>query len=55
MAEVGVAALGGDNPRTVRPGRVMANMLGVATLEVGDPVAVIVLMKADDFTLRHIP
>lgn len=31
----------------------MSNVLGVPTLEVGDPVLLLILVKADDSTLHH--
>jgi hypothetical protein len=53
VAEVGGAALGGEEPGAKSPGRVVADVLGVAALEVGDPVEVGVLVEGDDFAEWH--
>jgi hypothetical protein len=41
-----------NNPRPVDPGRPVANMLMVATVELGDPVALIISMKCKNFSLH---
>jgi len=47
--EVRGAAFGSEDPGTEGPGWIMADVLGVATFEVSDPVRLVVLMKGDDF------
>lgn len=49
---MGFATFRSDNPRTIRPGRIVADMLGVAAFEIGDPVAMVVLMEGDDFARK---
>ncbi len=44
----------GDHPRPADERRLMAHMLPVPASEVGYPVTVLILMKADD-TLLHLP
>ena len=53
MAEVGGAAFGGGDPGADAPGRIVADVLGVAAVQVGDPVAAVVLVEGDDFTESH--
>ena len=53
-AKVGRAALRSNHPRPVLPRRIVADMLGVAALEVGDPIAVLVLMKGNNSALRKL-
>ena len=54
MAEVRGAALGGEDPRTNGPWRIVAEVLIVAALEFGDPVAVFVLVKGNYFAWGHV-
>jgi hypothetical protein len=42
------AALIGNDPRTHLPGRVVPDVLGMSTLQVGYPVTLVVLVKGDD-------
>ena len=42
------AAVGGHDPWTVRPRRIVSNMLVVSALQLGDPVLLLVLVKSDD-------
>ena len=49
MAEAAGAAFGGEDPGAKGPGRVVADVLGVAAVEVGDPVGLLVLVEGDDF------
>jgi hypothetical protein len=53
MAEVGCAAFGSQDPGAKSPRRIVAEMLGVTTFEIGDPVALSVLVKSDDFAGGH--
>jgi hypothetical protein len=53
VAYVGRTAFGGEDPGAEGPGWVVADVLGVAALEVGDPVGVFVLVEGDDFALGH--
>lgn len=53
MAYVGRTAFGGEDPGAESPGWVVADVLGVAALEVGDPVGLVVLVKGDDFAFGH--
>ena len=48
LAERAFTALGGGGPGPVRPRRVVAHMLVVPALELGDPVPFVVPVKADD-------
>ena len=48
---MGLPALRGDDPGPVLPGGIVPDVLGMATFEVGDPVAMFVLVKADDAAL----
>ena len=48
-------AFGRDNPGTVLPGGIVPHMLGMTTFEVGDPVFVLILVKADDAALNGRP
>ncbi len=41
-----------NHPRPILPWRVVADVTAVAAVEVGDPVTVFVLVKADDVTLH---
>jgi hypothetical protein len=50
-----LAAGGSDDPGTVLPGRIMPDVLGMTTFEVGDPVVVLILVKADDAALDRRP
>ena len=51
----GTPSLRRDNPGSVLSGRVVPDVLGVATFEVGDPVVVLVLVKANDAALDRRP
>jgi hypothetical protein len=42
-----------DHPRTQLPWRPMPHVLRVATGQLCDPIAVLILMKSDDRLLRH--
>ena len=53
MADVVQAAFGGDDPRAVGPRRIVADVLVVAAFQFGYPIAVLVLMKPDDFAFGH--
>jgi hypothetical protein len=53
VTETVEAASRRDDPRTVGPGRIVADVLVVAALQFGDPILVLVLMKSDDFAFRH--
>lgn len=53
LAEFGGAAFGCRDPWPVGPWRVVANMLGVAALEVGYPVTCVVLVKAGDTAVHR--
>ena len=53
MAEMGLPAFGSEHPRAESPGRIVADVVRVAALKVGDPVTVLVLVKADDFSQGH--
>ena len=50
-----LATFGSDDPRTALPGRVVPDVLGMTTFEVGDPVAVLILVKADNAALNRRP
>lgn len=52
MADHRLPALRRGDPRPVDPRRVVAHMLVVAAGEFGDPVAGVVLVKADDASLQ---
>ena len=58
-ADAAPASLRSDYPRAHLKRRLMANVLGVRAFELGDPVAVVVLMKSDDtavhLTFRSAP
>lgn len=47
-AQMFATAFLGDDPRAGRPRRIVAHVLSVATLEVGDPMALLIPMKADN-------
>ena len=49
-AEMGGAALGGEDPRAEGPRWVVADMLSVAAVEVGDPVADLILVESNDLS-----
>jgi hypothetical protein len=38
----------GHHPVSHLPGRIVTHVLGVAALEIGDPMTFVILMKADD-------
>lgn len=48
-AEVRGAAFGSEDPGTEGPGWIVADVLGVAAVEVSNPVGLVVLMEGDDF------
>ena len=52
-ADARMAALDGNDPRPHLPGRIVANVLGVAALEVGNPMVLVVLVKAHNAPGRH--
>ena len=55
-AQVLLAALLFDDPGAQRPRRIVAHVLAVAAGQIGDPVFLLILMKADDdlrFGLLH--
>jgi hypothetical protein len=54
-ADARLAAFGRDDPGTVLPGRVVPDMLGMTTFEVGDPAIVFILVKPDDAALNRRP
>jgi hypothetical protein len=43
-------AFGGRDPVADRPRGIMPDMLRVATFQIGNPIQVLILMKADDFS-----
>lgn len=49
---MGQAPFGRDDPGPVLPGRNMTQVLGMTTFQVGDPMAFLVLVIADDGPLR---
>ena len=53
MSEMGGASFGSENPGAESPRWIVAKVLGVATFEVGDPMALGVLMEGNDFAQRH--
>jgi hypothetical protein len=44
-----------DDPGAVGPGRIMPHVLPMAAFQVSHPVVLVVLMKANDFTLHGVP
>jgi len=48
-------SFGRDDPGSVLPGRIVPDVLGMTTFEVGDPVVVLILVKADDAALTRRP
>lgn len=48
-----IASGDGDYPRAIREGGLMPNMLSVPTGQIGDPIALVILVIADD-RLLHI-
>jgi hypothetical protein len=50
-----LAAFRRDDPGTVLPGRIVPDVLGMTTFEVGDPVVVLILVKSDDAALNRRP
>ena len=54
MAEVGGAAFRREDPGTSGPRRIVADVLVVAAVEFSDPVAVLVLVKGNDFACGHV-
>jgi hypothetical protein len=50
-ADVRRAAFRRRHPRTALPRRIVTHMLRVATFELSDPIAAIVLMESDDFAV----
>jgi hypothetical protein len=50
-----LSAFGSDNPGTRLPGRIVPDVLGMTAFEVGDPVLVVILVKADDTALNRRP
>lgn len=50
-----LAAFGSDDPGTVLPGWIVPDVLGMTAFEVGDPVVVLILVKADDAALNRGP
>ena len=49
VADEAGAAFGGDNPGAVGEGGIVADVAGVAALEVGNPMLLFVLVKTYDF------
>jgi hypothetical protein len=47
---VGRSAFGSGDPRSKGPWRIVADVLRMAAFELGDPVQVFILLKADDFS-----
>ncbi len=54
IAKVLRAALFGDDPRPVNPRWIVPHVLRVTALQIRDPVAILVLMKAD-YSTFHVP
>jgi hypothetical protein len=50
IADVRLSTFGSRDPMARRPGWIMADVLLMPTLEVGNPVRLLVLVKADDFS-----
>ena len=50
---MGGAAFWGEDPGADGPRRVVADVLGVAAFEIGDPVEVGILVEGNDFAERH--
>jgi len=55
FADLLYAALRRHHPGAIGPRRVVPHVLWVAALEVGDPVAVLILMKAHDSPIHRSP
>jgi hypothetical protein len=53
--EPAAAAFGGDDPWKARPRRIVADVLVVPALQLGDPVPLAVLVEARDPTFHHDP
>jgi hypothetical protein len=49
MADMSLPTFGGRDPMAVSPGRIMPNVLLVSTLQVSDPIQILIQVKADDF------
>jgi hypothetical protein len=54
VPDVRGAAFESDDPRADNPRWVVSDVLRVATLEVGDPIVIFVLMERDDFAWGHL-
>jgi hypothetical protein len=50
LANVFLPALEGRYPMASRPGRIVANVLLMPTLQLGNPVRLLVLVEPDDFS-----
>ena len=50
-AQMTLAPLGGHDPGPLLPRRIVTNVLGMSALEIGDPVRLGVLVKADDLAV----
>jgi hypothetical protein len=50
LTEEGFSSLLGRNPFSHLPRRVVPDVLGVTAIEISDPVVLVVLMKANDFS-----
>lgn len=48
-----IAAGDGEHPRAIREGRLMPNVLSMPTGQIGDPIAIVILVISDD-RLLHI-
>lgn len=54
-AQPGLARLGREYPRPHLPGGIVADVLGVAAFQIGDPVCLVILMEADDSSIHRWP
>ncbi|HVY94420.1 MAG TPA: hypothetical protein VHA14_16780 [Bryobacteraceae bacterium] len=54
MAEEVRAARRGGDPRAVFPRRFVADVLGVAAFEIGNPVSIFVLVEGDDAAFHQL-
>ena len=54
LAEVRLPSRVGRDPRPQLPRRTMPHMLPVSACEIGNPVALLVLVKADDRLFCHL-
>ena len=54
-SEEALPAFGSDDPGAIHPGRIVPYVLRMPTLQIGDPVELLVLMETDDLSFQIAP